>query len=157
MSEEYRAMLEALLVDMRSLAKEARPKSRAEKSGDIATASYYRGVYDVAQQVADIIYESLTALDDDAGEAATEGGYLLLSSDEVGEILEAAGLYTRGFQAHEDGAFTAIFSRLQPTTLEQREAALLSADPRIIILASGKLMDSGDPYIDFAFRLTPED
>jgi hypothetical protein len=156
MSEDYRAILEALLVDMRSLAKEARPKSRAEKSGDIGSANYYRGVYDVAQQVADIIYEALTAIDDDQAETSESGDYLLLGADEVGDILERAGLYTRGFQAHDDGVFTAIFSRLQPTTLEQREAALLTADARIVILASGKLMDSGDPYIDFAF-LAPHD
>ena len=45
-----------------------------------------------------------------------------------------------------------MFSRLQPITQETRIRQLSAADPHLVIVDQGTLRDTGDPYIDFAFR-----
>ena len=56
---------------------------------------------------------------------------------------------------HKDNVFTAVFSRWQPFSDEERLKMIKSADRRLVVLANGKLRDTGDPYVDFAFRETP--
>jgi len=74
-----------------------------------------------------------------------------LPIDEVRARLEAAGLFPRDLRQHRDNAFTAIFSRLQPLTQQQRISRLLTVDPAIQLLDAGFLADNGEPFIDFAF------
>ena len=67
------------------------------------------------------------------------------------DLLRRAGLFARSLTLHSDGVYSAVFSRLQPITLENRIRQLTSADARVVIVDSGTLRDTGDPYIDFAF------
>lgn len=71
--------------------------------------------------------------------------------DDVRARLAAVGLFPRDLHQHRDHAFTAIFSRLQPLTQEQRVTRLLTVDPGVHLLDAGFLADNGEPFIDFAF------
>ncbi|NDJ59797.1 MAG: hypothetical protein GYB67_01660 [Chloroflexi bacterium] len=77
--------------------------------------------------------------------------YVRVGEAEVTSILTNAGLFTRELQRHTDGAYTAIFSKLQPLGQDERLNKLRRADGRIRVLEHGALSDSGDPFIEFAF------
>ncbi len=77
--------------------------------------------------------------------------YCATAEADAQAVLQRAGLFTRSLTLHPDHVFTAVFSRLQPITLENRLRQLQAADARLVIVDSGSLRDTGDPYIDFAF------
>jgi hypothetical protein len=143
-----------LIARWETLHHDSRQRSRTERVGDVQTAYYYKGVTDTLQQV---INDLRALLGDDAAQSTAQAGeYLQVSEREVAELLAGIGLYSRDLRAHADHAFTAVFSRLQPITQEQRLRLMTEADPRIVILDQGKLSDSGDPFIDFAFMADTE-
>jgi hypothetical protein len=141
-----------LIGQWESLAREARERSRTDRVGDVQTAYYYKGVTDTYQQVIDGLRTLLGS--DDEIVVPPPGDYLPVSEQAINDLLTRAGLYPRTLHTHDDHALTAVFSRLQPISQEQRLSLLAQADPRIIILDQGKLSDSNDPFIDFAFRVS---
>ena len=78
--------------------------------------------------------------------------YAAVSPDDASYILNYAGVTPREVNRHKDNAFTAVFSRWQPFSDAERVEKIKSADPRIMILESGRLQDTGDPFVDFAFK-----
>jgi hypothetical protein len=135
-----------------NLARDARARSRTERTGDAYTAYYYKGVADTCQHVLDQLRMLL-----DTGEVVVPvptADYMPVSEQSVNELLSSIGLYPRTLHVHADHVFTAVFSRLQPISQDQRIQALNQADSRIVVLDYGKLPDTNDPYIDFAFRET---
>lgn len=70
-------------------------------------------------------------------------------------VLKHAGLSVAELQPHNDNSFSAIFSALQLTRLEER-ITKLSAVADIVVLAQGRLPNSNKSYIDFAFRNAPQ-
>lgn len=79
--------------------------------------------------------------------------YAEVPINEVLQFLEFAGTTARDVRIHKDNAITAVFSRWQPLSTTERLQRIRDADPTIIILDEGKLQDTGDPYVDFAFRV----
>jgi hypothetical protein len=51
-----------------------------------------------------------------------------------------------------NNVFTAVFSRWQPLSEDERLKKIKAADPRIVVVATGKQRDTGDYFIDFAFK-----
>lgn len=141
----------ALITRWQHLARDARERSRTERTGDAYTAYYYKGVADTCQQVIESLY-LLLGSDAPTAQSPTVA-YLPVGEQTVNDLLSSTGLFPRALHAHADHAFTAVFSRLQPITQEQRLQKLTEADSRIVILDQGKLPDSNDPFIDFAFRV----
>lgn len=145
---------QSIIADMidqwESLAHDARERSRTERTGDAYTAYYYKGVADTCQHVIDQLRTLLDTGDVAAPSASVE--YMPVSEQAVNDLLVQIGLYPRTLHVHADHVFTAVFSRLQPISQDQRIQALNEADARIIVLDYGKLPDTNDPYIDFAFR-----
>lgn len=152
MSDIDPSAIAALIDQWETLARDARERSRTERVGDVQTAYYYKGVTDTYQQV----IANLRALLDPEVETALPPthDYVPVSEQAINDLLKHAGLYPRALHAHPDHAFTAVFSRLQPISQEQRLRTLTEVDSRIVILDHGKLPDSNDPFIDFAFRAT---
>lgn len=140
----------ALIAQWESRAAEAREQTRLIHASDVSRAAYYEGVLRTYLGVAN----DLRALLSPATSAETPTPaphYLAVPESEAADLLRRAGLFARSLTLHPDGVFSAVFSRLQPVTLENRVAQLSAADPRIVIVDSGTLRDTGDPYIDFAF------
>lgn len=146
---DHSAEIAALIEQWQSRLREARERSRSESVGSVQTAYYYRGVSETYQQVIADLHALLDAAIPAGTPPAAE--YLPVGEAAVRDLLARAGLYPRSLHAHADHAFTAVFSRLQPITQEQRLRALTEADARIIILDEGRLSDSNEPFIDFAF------
>lgn len=80
----------------------------------------------------------------------TDTVYVKLTKERAGDLLLRAGLHVARLYVHSDGAATAIFSRLQPYTQDERIQRLLALDARITMLDQGKLPDSSESFIDFA-------
>jgi hypothetical protein len=68
----------------------------------------------------------------------------------------AAGLNLSKLYTHDDHTFSAIFPKIPPLSLEQRMTKLTTACHTIIILESGRLPNTQEPYIDFGFTAPPE-
>lgn len=139
----------ALIEQWAARQREARKRSRSEHVGDAQTAYYYRGVSDTCQQVIDELMALVDA--ESFQKEPSTADYLPVSHQEADALLARVGLYPRSLSQHSDHAFTATFSRLQPITQTQRLRLLAEADSRLVILDEGKLPDTNDPFIDFAF------
>lgn len=143
--------LSALLQTWTERAQVARQKSRMDRAGDAQTAYYHKGISDTYQQAIRDLEGLFGEIAVTVPNAASPVTYVAVSESTVNDLLTSAGLYIRELTVHADHVVTAVFSRLQPTTQEQRLQALTQADSRIVILSQGKLMETGEPFIDFAF------
>ena len=139
----------ALIEQWEALAVQAREQSRLADARDISRAAFYQGVLRTYQTVAQDLRD-LLAPQPSLAAAAPE--YVTVSESDAAALLQRAGLFTRSLTLHPDHVFSAVFSRLQPITQETRLQQLSAADPRLVIVDQGTLRDTGDPYIDFAFR-----
>jgi hypothetical protein len=75
-----------------------------------------------------------------------------ISVGEIINILEFAGVSPRDVSIMDGNVVYAVFSRWQPFTEHERVAKIAGADLRIVILGFGKVKDSSDPYVEFAFK-----
>lgn len=139
----------ALAQKWESLAAEAREQTRLTHASDLSRAAYSEGVVRTYLAAAADLRDLLAPASPEPPAAPPQ--YLAVTEREAAEILRRAGLFVRTLTLHPDGVFSAMFSRLQPITLESRIRELTAADARVVVLDSGSLRDSGDPFIDFAF------
>jgi hypothetical protein len=77
--------------------------------------------------------------------------YASMSVGEAINILVFAKCQPRDVTPNKDNSFRATFSSWGSLMLHEQVARVQSADPRIIVLNSGKL-ESHDYFIDFAFK-----
>ncbi len=80
-----------------------------------------------------------------------ETNYVAISVGEAISILVFAGCQPREVTTNRDNSLHATFSSWGSMMLHEQVGRVQSADPRIIILDSGKL-ETHDYYIDFAFK-----
>jgi hypothetical protein len=139
----------ALAQKWESLAAEAREQTRLTHASDLSRAAYNEGVVRTYLAAAADLRALIRPVESEASSAPPQ--YLAVTEADAADVLRRAGLFTRSLTLHPDRVFSAVFSRLQPLTLESRIRELTAADPRVVVLDSGTLRDSGDPYIDFAF------
>lgn len=79
--------------------------------------------------------------------------YLNLPVGEVLNVLSYAGTNPRDVTPNKGvGTYTAVFSRWENLMPHERIEMLKAADHRLIIVSSGKTRDSGDPYVEIAFK-----
>jgi hypothetical protein len=150
--DELETKLRGLIEQWDAMHVEAETRARAEATGDVARSYYFQGVAKTLEKMVGDLRELVDTPATPQAEAAQPMTYIVVSESEVSKLLVAAGVFPRTLRAHPDYAFTAIFPRLQPMSQEQRVSLITQADPRIIILDQGRLPDSGEPYIDFAFN-----
>ncbi len=140
--------LHKLIERWETRADEAREQTRVTHASDVSRATFYQGVLQTYQNV---IRDLRDLLEDAPAAPAETPLYLATSEADAQAVLQRAGLFARSLTLHPDHVFSAVFSRLQPITLENRLRQLRAADSRLVIVNSGALRDTGDPYIDFAF------
>ncbi len=149
MKADLLAALAALADQWDALADAAREQTRLTHASDLSRVAYYQGVVKTYQEAAQALRDLIVPPADPP--PTPPPTYLRLSESEVNALLQPIGLFARTLTLHADGVFTAVFSRLQPFTQESRIQLLSAADPRIVIIDQGKLRDSSEPFIDFAF------
>ncbi len=140
--------LHRLIERWEALADEAREQTRVTHASDLSRAAFNQGVLQTYQAV---LRDLRDLLEEAPAPAAETPLYLATSEADAQAVLQRAGLFARSLTLHPDNVFSAVFSRLQPITLENRVRQLRAADARLVIVDSGTLRDTGDPYIDFAF------
>lgn len=138
----------------------ARDSKERTGAGDEAKAAYFRGLaeahHKLALELAEVVKAMPTGIDAPtaaAPEAAPTAVYAAVSLQEALRILDYAGVSARDVTQHKDNVFSAVFSRWQPFSEAERLERIRSVDPRVVIVAYGKLPDTHDPYVDFAFKL----
>lgn len=162
MIEALKALANRWTLKARDHARESKVRTSAQ---DANNAFYHRGVAETYHKAALDLAQIITGMGDAPAEAQPaqptpsaaaapqpEVIYAPVSLNEVMSLLEYAGVTARDVNRHKDNAFTAIFSRWQPFSDAERLERIQKADPRIIILDSGRLRDTSDPYVDFAFK-----
>jgi len=81
--------------------------------------------------------------------------FVPMNLNEVLDILAFAGTNPREVRPNAGvNTFTAIFSRWEPLMPHERVALLQKADYRLVIVESGKIRDTSDPFVEFGFRAT---
>ncbi|GEM_PF-2412527 len=150
---DWRTALLHLLEGWEAQKREAHERYRHERASNVQTAYFFQGVTETyARAIADV-RDLLASGDDHAQPMPAEPvTYLPMGIEEVEHLLNSAGVYSRQITLHPDNAITAVFARLQPVPQDERLRRLQEADERIVILDSGKLPDTGEPYIDFGFK-----
>lgn len=162
---ELRALANRWALMARDHARESKARSGA---GDETRAAYYRGLaesyHKLAMELAEVVKQMPASGPAAAGQAnpvaapaedslaVPEATYAAVPLAEALRLLDYAGVNARDVKQHKDNAFTAIFSRWQPFSETERLDRIRSVDLRIVILGHGKLPDTFDPYVDFAFR-----
>jgi hypothetical protein len=159
------------ITDLRGLANRwallARDYARESKTHteqrDEVKAAHYRGMaetyYKLALELAEVVKTMPTGAPVvaapqtvDAPPVPQATPYAAVSINEAMRILDYAGVSARDVKQHKDNVFSAVFSRWQPVSERERIEQITRFDQRIVILSSGLLPDTKDPYIDFAFR-----
>ena len=141
--------LDDLLARWEARQQDAANRSRQIRTGDLQAAYFFRGV---AETYKTALAELRALLNETVEDAAPEALQLLrVPEEEVRALFARLNLFPRILRRHDDGAYTAIFSRLQPVSQARRTELLTGADPRLRILHEGALLDTGDPYIEFGF------
>ena len=164
---ELRALANRWVLMARDHARESKTRTG---EGDEAKAAYYRGLaeayHKLALELADVV-KAMPATGPSGQPARADSAaapqqpasvdepaviYANVALGEALRLLDYAGVSARDVKQHKDHAFTAIFSRWQPFSESERIDRMKSVDPRVIIINFGKLPETHDPYVDFAFR-----
>jgi hypothetical protein len=145
--------LRLLVKDWESRVNAARLRADRAGAADVHQMYYQQGQAEAYKKAADAVRLLLGESEEltETHPAPAQVTYELVPGKEVQAILARAGLNVRTLYSHSDNAFSAIFPRLHPMSHDERLQALAGADPRIVVLESGKMPDSGEFYIDFAF------
>lgn len=144
--------LRGLIDQWDAMRREAEAQARKEATVNSGRAYYLQGVAKTLDKMVGDLRELVDTPTTPEAETAQPMSYIVITEGEVSRLLKGVGLFPRTLHAHPDYAFTAVFPRLQPLSQEKRIELISGADPRIIILDHGRLPDTGEPYIDFAFN-----
>ncbi len=171
-----------LLNELRALANRWAIKARdfardAKSNADAGQAQYYRGMadgyYRAATELAATLKGETTTAEPatntstpaaprPATNAASDGTqpaapaapveYIALPVNEIMNMLEYSDLNPRDVTFKPGNVVYALFSRWHPLTNHERIAKIAALDSRIVILNYGKVKDTNDPYVEFAFK-----
>lgn len=78
--------------------------------------------------------------------------YIKISLREAMDVLTFAGTSPRDVQPKPDNTFMAVFSKWENIQPHERLEQIKKADLRLVVLQSGTLKDSHDPFVVFAFK-----
>ncbi|NWF68556.1 MAG: serine/threonine protein kinase [Chloroflexi bacterium] len=155
-------LVQALNADLVSLAQKWENAAReAETRGakptvDRQTAYFNRGMSKAYASAA----AELRSILETTGQGKPPPGKLPqvfapVTRKEVSDFLEKLGMKVSNLYSDKGYVFTAVFPKLPLVTLDERMDKLRDAAASIVFLNSGKLNETGEPYIDFAFQEPP--
>lgn len=148
--------LEALVKEWEILAKKAVSTAQKGGLGD-KPASYFNGVATGLQraisETRSLIKTSRETLAAEAGstEPGVQVAYAKVYDFQVEALLQDNDMQFKKLYMDKDFVWTALFAAVGLQTVEQKVEQLKALNESIVILDSGRLPDSGETYIDFAF------
>lgn len=126
--------------------------SAAKVRMDANRAAYFKALAEAykaaAQEVLDLIY----------AEPEPEGGqqiFVPVTLRQVEQFLGRAGMKAMAIYEDTGSIFSVVFTKMPPISPEERMVRLRAACSTIVFLDSGKLHDTGEPYLDFGFTAPP--
>jgi hypothetical protein len=84
--------------------------------------------------------------------SSTQPAYESLPIGDVIRLLNYVDVNPREVRPNPDNTYTGIFSRWEPMSEPERLEKMRSADMRLVILGHGKVKDTNDPVVHFAFK-----
>lgn len=178
MADESKPLLNRLRDLANNWALRARDYARDSKAAGVPAdkAAYERGLAEGFYKAATELAELIKALPSDATVTAAipkasapapasissapaskpaadpTPAYLKLSLREAIDVLTFAGTTPRDVQPRPDNSFMAVFSKWENIQPHERIEKIKKADLRLVILQSGTIKDTHDPFIVFAFK-----
>ncbi|MBZ0277283.1 MAG: serine/threonine protein kinase [Anaerolineae bacterium] len=144
-------------------ARESSAKAAGMSGSNPHQAYFHRGIanayQNAAQDLRNYLQQAPLEPESSPAQATSIEQYELfipVSRTDVERVLKRAQLKANNLYQDGGHVFSAIFARMPPIPLEERINRLSKACESIIVLESGTLPDSGDPYIDFGFTAPPE-
>lgn len=150
--DDLRAALEELFSQWAARAQDAQDKARHLISLGAARTEYYRGIAETYRAAVDDLRALLDGGQDEP-EIEPER-YVLVSLDTAQTVLKLAGLTAAELRAHKDGTFSLIFLPLQFRSVQEVTSKLLEVAD-VVILDHGRLSNTNQSFVDFAFRAPP--
>jgi hypothetical protein len=147
--------LQALATKWGQRVQEAAANAADARLNNAEEAYFYRGIANAYSTAAQDIRELLSGGEDQHVESDAAGLFVPVARDQVEKVMQHAGLTLGRLFQHDDLTFSAIFPKIPPLSLEQRMTKLVTACETIIILESGRLPNTQEPYIDFGFTAPP--
>lgn len=148
--------LQAVAQKWEQRAQEAAANAANMRTNNANEAYFQRGIANAYAAAVQDIQELLTGGEDQHAQSDAAGVFVPVRREQVERMIQRAGLNLGKLYQHDDQTFSAIFPKMPPMTLEQRMSKLTTACGTIIILESGRLPNTQEPYIDFGFTALPE-
>jgi hypothetical protein len=82
--------------------------------------------------------------------------FVPVKRQQVEQLMQRAGLTINNLYVGGDHIFSAIFPKMPLVSIEQRMSQMTAVCDTIIVVESGRLPDTLEPYIDFGFTAPPE-
>jgi hypothetical protein len=147
--------LQAVATKWEQRAQEAAANAADARLNNTNETHFYRGIANAYSGAAQDIRELLTGGEDQHVESDAAGLFVSVTRGQVEKVMQRAELTFNKLYQHDDSTFSAIFPKIPPLSLEQRMTKLATACETIIILESGRLPNTQEPYIDFGFTAPP--
>jgi len=156
-----RALANRWAVRARDFNRDAKTETDATKAA--YNRGYAEGYYRAATELATLLKDGADRLPvsspafppehpQPAAPPAPTVEYVAMPISEALLTLSYAGSEPRDIEARKDNTFKAIFSRWENLTDHERVEKLKRTDNRIVVISSGRLKDTHDPYIEFAYK-----
>jgi serine/threonine protein kinase len=128
---------------------------KASARSDAHMSSFHKAVAETYKAAAQDLREVLTQ----GGDANAEGDqpqvFVNVSRSEVEHLLERSRMKFSNIYEDRGSIFTVVFPKMPPIPFETRAAKLRDLASGIVILQTGTLDDTDQPYLDFGFTAPP--
>jgi hypothetical protein len=148
--------LRAVSAKWEQRAREAATFAADKRTTNASEADYYRGIANAYTSAAQDLQEVLATGKDQRASSDAAGQFAIVQREQVEQIITRAGMRAAKLYQHNDLTFSAIFPKMPPMALEERMTRLQESCDTLVILESGKLPNTQEPYIDFGFSAAPE-
>jgi serine/threonine-protein kinase len=150
------AVLQTVMRKWAQRAQEAAGSAANSRVNDPNETHFQRGIANAYTAAAQDVRELLVGGEDEHIESDAAGVFVPVRRQQVEQLIQRAGLNLSKLYEHDDQTFSAIFPKMPPMSLEQRMKQLTAVCGTMIVLESGRLPNTQEPYIDFGFTAPPE-
>jgi len=151
------AALHTVIQKWEQRAQEAAANAATQRTNNSNEAYFQRGIANAYAAAAQDVQELMSGGADERAESDAAGVFVPVRREQVEQVIQRAGLNLAKLYQNDEHIFSAIFPKMPPMSLEQRMNKMTAACGSIIILESGRLPNTQEPYIDFGFTAPPEE